>query len=476
LGRPWVASVAKKKKKFLKDFIRDVGKAVGEKPAEVNCTDIGKNLMVEEFHVDFSLSGTAAEELERQLADGDCWLLTTAPLREMFEDGDIEMLKSLGDHLSQRDCAEAFKKALGRGSGAQEVVGVGKIDSGVLGVLVTADKADRLVRNIEPAVKTACKGFDLEISRVRRGAEVLHVGYAIDVYRANLSRENPEHGRIDASSLVRQLNGRGFTDALASELEAQGLPAQVSMKTRAASRQLGQLELVLRWGEVVGHPRQDFLDGVCFVYCEESLAHIVDFRCHTKAGGIHDGPAGAAAERRTLSIARAVHHSDGWVEAAEDDCHRLVVDLQALPLEVTDLYFVMMASEYDAMAQFPDPAIEIRDCGTQRQLSEYCCKDTAGAEALIMGRLARTEGGTWLFYAMGAPTEGNVQNYDPVRQVLAQVQKGYSHWERREVLVKLRIMLRNGYIDEGPTGNFARMLWAVLRLPTPVFQLLVMML
>lgn len=474
-GRPWVVSVAKKKKKFLKDFIRDVGKAVGEKPSDVSFTDISKELMADEFHVDFSMSGEAAEELERQLADGDGWLLSAAPLREIFEDGDIVMTKSLGDHLSEKICAEEFQKALGRGSGVQEVVGFGKTDSGVLGVLVAADKADRLLRNIAPSVNKACRGFDLEVSRVKRGAETLDIGYAIDI--CNNAHENPDGlGRIDPGSVVRHLNGRGFTDAFNSELEARGLPAEISVKTRAASRQLGQVELVLRWGEVVGHPRQDFLDGVCFVYCEESLAHIIDFRCHSRAGSIHDGPATPAAERQSLSIARAVHHSDGWLEAAEDDCHRLIVDLQALPLEVTDLYFVMMASEHDAMVQFPEPAIQIHDCGTRRLLSEYCCQDTAGADAVVMGRLSRPDGGTWLFHAVGAPTEGNVNNYGTIRQVLAQVQKGYSHWERRETLVKLRVMLRKGYIDEGPTGNLAQMLWAVLRLPTPVFQLLVMLL
>lgn len=322
----------------------------------------------------------------------------------------------------------------------------------------------------------AAKPFDIDAEEVLDTPDVLEVDYAVSIASGFRS--------VPTSSVIGRANDACFASEIQQRLAAQRLPAQVSVKTRAASRELGQLEVTLRWDLAApgaeAAPVQKFLDGACMVYVESLLAQVVDFRSAHQNQMTHDGSETPARGHMCRSINRAIRHS-GDLPVGDVGEHRLEVDLLALPLEVTDLYFVLSAFESDDLSSFPNLVVEIRDLFSKRSLSQHCIPDVRDlatcqgqpCRAALMGSLTRHDG-RWLFNVLNATTDGNIRNYDPIRQAIAIRQAGYLHWERRAFLVRLRVMCKREFITENSTSEFAHFLWRLLRLPTAIFQLVVM--
>merc|ERR1719443_2561737 len=207
------------------------------------------------------------------------------------------------------------------------------------------------------------------------------------------------------------------------------------------------------------------------VYSEGALAQIIDFRSAHEEG-VFDGPSSPKAHSLCRAVNRSIQHTGDEMTDKGGE-HRMMIDLVALPPEITDIFFLLAAFECDDLSAFPNPAVGIFDGISGRQLSQYCLSSAGKTQAVVMCSLSRPDGSRWVVNGLGIPSAGNVRHYDPIRATITSRQEDYNRWERRETIVKLRAMVKTGRMTEASTSDYALFLWRVLRMPMTSFQLVV---
>jgi stress response protein SCP2 len=477
IDRPYtLVRGAKQKQQFIEAFTRDVAKGVGSEPTGI---EISAGSIV----VDFTLPRQAAEELNRQLDDPQSYLLSRAKSKQHFREARLSVVESLGDRLADPSIQDSLRDGLSKkgllrrsttstsqlSDAGSEFMCAGSGDTGVIATLVQQDQIKALRKVFEKCVKEILP--DCVQENVSEGPEELEIGYTIDV--VTVKKDN---ARVDDAIVRKIINEEEVLPRFQNELRELGLPARVSFNKPPASRPLSQLEFRLRWdypvvagGEV--KPIQDYLDAICMVYAESSLLQIVDFKSATEGSHTYDGPKSSSSQELCKAINRAIRHSGDDLKDTGGE-HRMMLDLDALPPEATDIFFILATFETDDLSAFPNPEVGIFDASSNRRLTQYHLDSAGKSQAVIMCSLSRIENSSsWIVNGLGLPSKGNVRHYDEIRASIGSRQDDYLRWERRQDIVKLRAMLKTERLNEGSTNDYASFLWRVLKMPTPVFQL-----
>jgi len=471
------ATVRSKPQPFIDKFRKDVEKALGKAP--VNCELKALRSGGQSDHkagsiaIDFTLPRDLALQVATQLKDSTSYLLSEAKMRTLFAEAEVTVVEPLGERLTSKELQQNLHEALGKRATVDEVVGIGSGEAGVIAISLTAKEAKKIK---EAHFVTKCiKEFfpDAALGELQEGVEELDWEYTVDVQ----SRVGDTGDRKDGGTVVQELNGGSMTSKLEQKLLEKDLALNVLVKDKASSRGLSELEFHLEWEHPVNlDPTQvlvkDYLDGICMIYSGEELSEVVDFRSAIEQQLVYDGARTPEAASLARSIGRAIRHS-GDMMSDKGGEHRMWADLDALPLSVTDLFFVLASFASGDLSLFGNPLVQIHDAVLGRQLTQYNLGEAGDAQAVVMCSLSRDpDHGIWVVHGLGIPTQGNAKNYGGIRETLTKLQGGYSRWGRRKDIVLLRSLHEHARVSENSKSEFADTLNSVLGLPIPIFQLL----
>mmetsp|Transcript_70340 Transcript_70340/g.218171 ORF Transcript_70340/g.218171 Transcript_70340/m.218171 type:complete len:717 (+) Transcript_70340:3-2153(+) len=446
------------RKAYLDKFVKDVQKATGARPEDMEIT-AGSILL------DFTLPRAPAEELVRQLGDPTSFLLTKAKLKASFADAEYQRRKCVGDRVNDPSMHSSLHASLGRKATVDEVMGIGEADDGVVALCCPEKQVKKLREPLAKAVFIALKDLGVDLEPVRVCPEECELSYRINV----VNGLDPTGAKLDGGTVVKKLNNSDFPRELVMDLVERGLSnPDVKVGSKATSRQLTQLEVLLKWDQ---QGSAESLDGICMVYEEENLMQIMSLAADNEPGMGEEGKTRQEIQR-CRSISRAVQRNGESTRGQ----HLMTMDLAALPPEVTDMYFVLAASGGSTLRTFPEVSVQIQDAFSKQVLTEYRTESGSGAEAMLLCRLSRTgtQARKWILRGLGAASGGSAADYEPLIETVAGLQAGYLRWERREDLVKLRVLHKLGRMSQASTSNFALFLQGLLELPVPVFQLVVL--
>lgn len=441
-----------KRQRFIDSISNDIQKAVGERPSEVN-------VLAGSIIVDFQMTRMKAEEIGAQLLDSSSFLLTKAKSQQYFKAAKLKAVDALGQRLKD----PALQKTLGDAiKGRPQMYAIGEVDEGYLALaLPNAKQAAAIKKPLDQVVRKQLQ--DVEFTEIQEHPEELQIDYTIDVMHVGA-----------AGDLLKALNEESAIWHIKDLLGEAGLPTPISVVTAATSRKMAEMEFRLQWeqAEVTKtdvRPIQAKLDASCFVYAEDELVRLIDFRQHL--GEDARNAANVTADRK--AVERAVNRAvrDNSRDAGPKE-QRTRIDLNGLPVEVTDLYFVLSTFEADDLRSFSETSAALVDVSRNSELTRFSVKSPGHFKAVVLCGLTRHERG-WVMYGLGQASDGNSKHYDPIVRLLNEKQSFHLNWERRKELVKLRILHHGGRLAKESTSSFAQLLQDVLNLPPAVFQLLV---
>merc|ERR1712046_471536 len=94
--------------------------------------------------------------------------------------------------------------------------------------------------------------------------------------------------------------------------------------------------------------------------------------------------------------------------------HMMEVDLNLLPPDVSDLYFILSAYKCDDMSLFPTPSVRMTNAECpEHALMEYQIARAGTSEAVVMCSVCKPAE-AWIVEAIGQTCSGKVVNYDPL--------------------------------------------------------------
>jgi hypothetical protein len=460
---------------FVDAFLDDVSQAVGQRPENVSVAADHRGgrarFRAGCIQVEFCLPRDEAKEMSRQLGDEAGYLLSRAKLRGHFQESELQLVLAVGDRLMEQETVDGFtaefRKKLPKGS-LKEVLGSGAGDQGTIGLAVTRGTAKLQAALVKKVINAAMPEYPgIEIGEVEECEEEFVLNYTVDAI-SNKSNEG-----VITSSLIKDLSSASSMETLMSLLRDKCLDVDIEQLTVPSSRSLSKLEFHLEWSLPADATHQDHLDGVCMVYSSSHLSQVIDFRSAATEHLVHDGESSGEVASLCRSIGRAIRHG-GDEQTPSGGEHRISMDLDALPLSVTDLYFVLACCDGRDLSYFNNIQVQIHDAVMERQLTNYGVADAGDAQAVVLCKLARdADHGKWVVHGLGFPAEGNIKDYGPIRSLLAEKQGGYSRWHRRKDLILLRALHKERRMTENATNEFAQLLWRLLKLPIPAFQVVV---
>ncbi|CAK0856507.1 unnamed protein product [Prorocentrum cordatum] len=393
------------------------------------------------------------------------------------------MVEPLGKRLADPDLHAKVRSAMG--VPINEVVGVGTdyfSDTGVFAVAVacsstkpakTAQTIEKVKTKLVATVKELMS--DAEQGELMEGPALLLAAFTVDVLIGHrflvqskplkrLSAVAPaavDRRRLKTvDTVVRELNEPGCGEKLMEELTKIGFPASVTPVDKAASRGLSKLEFILQWGSsrTGSGSTRDWPFGICMVYEGGRLVQIVDV---VSAGGVrYDGEESEESAALARAVSRAVRHRGdaGGGGAALG----VEVDLSALPLQVTDLYFVLAEAEARGPPRLAGSTVAVRDAACGRVLTEYIVDSTCDSRAAVMCSLSKDpDHKKWVVHGLGLKSRGSATQYGPIRETIAARQAGYLRWERRAAIVTVRTLHKLDRLKRGSQSKFASLLWGV---------------
>lgn len=382
--------------------------------------------------------------------------------RQIYADAKLELLTPLGDRLMTNEFADgmvAELRAKAPKFPVKEILGVGSGDTGTVAILMTGgSKVPKAV--VKQAIATTLTDYpDLEIDNPVECPEELTLDFTIDVITTTRGGVH-----YSAADVVDELNDSEFNRKLTSVLAKRRFDVQIESSAHAHSRSLSQLEFFLEWdgkGDVPEGP-----EGMCLVYTGSDLVQLIDWRSGHEDLRLQDAVSKGRSEDYLRSIGRAVKHTTGE--------HRISADLDAMPLDVTDMFFVVAAPEGKDLAQYANTRVRVQDSLLGRELTEYNIGTPENSEAMVMCSLTKErEHNKWVVHGLSLPTTGGFKDTQQILSVLAEHQQGFLSWDRRKTLVTLRALHRLKRISKNATNQFAQLLWSLLDLPVPAFQMVV---
>mmetsp|Transcript_117177 Transcript_117177/g.304044 ORF Transcript_117177/g.304044 Transcript_117177/m.304044 type:complete len:1140 (-) Transcript_117177:186-3605(-) len=460
---------------FVEAFHDDVCKAVGMRPENVSVAADHRGGRARFrpgcIQVEFGLPRDEAKNMVSQLGDESSYLLSRAKLRGHYQESELQLVLAIGDRLMEQEVIDGltvdFRKKIAKGA-LKEVIGSGAGDRGTIGLAMARGAAKPQPAVVKKVVNAALPEYPgIEVGEADECPEEFVLNYTIDA----ISSKSGEG--LTASSLIRDLSASGVMDSLMSLLRDKSLNVDVEQLTMPSSRGLAQLEFQLEWSMPAESTSKDLLDGICMVYSGSHLSQVIDFRSCVEDHAVHDGESTGEVVSLCRSISRAVRHS-GDERTTTGGEHRIAMDLDALPLGVTDLYFVLACCDGRNLSQFKDTRVQINDAVLGRRLTDYSVSAHGKDQAVVLCKLARDpDHSKWCVYGLGFPATGSINDYGPLRSMLAEKQDGYCRWYRRKDLVLLRALHKERRLTECATNEFAQLLWRLLKMPIPAFQVVV---
>eukprot|EP00931_Biecheleriopsis_adriatica_P030884 TRINITY_DN18150_c0_g1_i1.p1 TRINITY_DN18150_c0_g1~~TRINITY_DN18150_c0_g1_i1.p1 ORF type:complete len:1183 (+),score=265.25 TRINITY_DN18150_c0_g1_i1:81-3551(+) len=451
-------------KQFLDKVLKDLShkKACNIKPENTNIVEVNKKVAL-----DFVLPQAPAVELATQLMSPDSYLKCTAKLRNLWKDARLEAMDLLRDRLDSHALREELQFSFGKKIKPEAIAGLGQGDhQGVVAFKVANAKEGKKVKNSLAKAMKECLPAAVADDPPKESPGQREFDYTIDLLR------DPD---CDGSQVSELISSQTFLDEVTEKL-TQRIPTTVELRPDIQTKRLKQVKFDFGWRAAPVGPldiglMQDHPDIVCLVYSRSKLVGVVDTK---SAEGIEGGgftdlstPDGA---KRSFPNINIVADSNGALHVS--------VNIEALSPSVTEIYFALSAFEVDDFGHFLEPTVKVHDDATGRLLSSWTgpnCQKNADVptKSLILCSMSWTQSQNWAIRTLGTyMKEGSARDISPFQRMLEDHQAHYDRWLRREPLVKLRVLHQLKWLSRSSTNHFAQLLWQVLDLPLPVFQVL----
>jgi hypothetical protein len=440
-------------KQFMEKVTKDLAhkKACNARPEDASLLEHEKNIAM-----DFAIDQSAVAELLRQLSCPESYLRNQGKLRGLWANARLEPRDLLGDLLRSAKLADNLRFSLGKKASPEAIAGLGEGYRGVLAFKVAnAKEGKKLKTNLGKAIKE-CLPSAVADDQVKESLGTRGFQYIVDVVKSP--------GRV-TDEVVQRVQSEDFSSELSGQM-TEILPATVRLNGDTASQRLDQVEVHFKWrnaptGPTEAAPIQDHPDIVCLLYGQSRLLSVVDTKTADCEGGgqIIAGP-----------IIRGFTNVD--VRFANGALYVAIKIAELSPL-VTDIYFALSAFESDDLQSFLEPKAIFRDVLQGRELTVCEAPACDGpTKSAIICSMSRSYGGNWVVQGIGAHCEGSVRDIGPFTRIVADRQARYDRWERRAPFVHLRVLHKLQWLSRSSSSRFAQLLWFVLDLPVPVFQVL----
>jgi stress response protein SCP2 len=115
------------------------------------------------------------------------------------------------------------------------------------------------------------------------------------------------------------------------------------------------------------------------------------------------------------------HSSDDMDDANKRGHQNITAKLDKLPPEVTQLYFVLSSYTSPTIGHFKTPGFKLIDeTQPDKPLCTYQLEQATESQAVIMCCISRVGQGMWQVIQVGKLSKGNVNDYDPIEQSIAE--------------------------------------------------------
>lgn len=442
---------ADKRKKWTESIMNDIQKAVNEAPLD-------SKVFAGSIILEFQMTREQATELAKQIQDPTSWLLTKGKNRKAFQRATMQSVEALGARLSATRFRDEVEERIKSKTFKPRVVAVGKGDRGAIACLVNDKKeAKWMKKQLDSVVRKLLE--DVEFTEVVEHSEYLDIDFSVDIMDAGKGRE-----------IVETLQDPESTTKIADLMAIyEGIDTNVSVVSPAASRKLADLEVVMKWS-AKSAAVMDGLDCSCFVFAEEHFLHCANFSGaaagQDAAGASGTSKDGFHQEELIKKVKRALRHCAPTSEHAQEA--RMIVDVSAMPMEVTDLFFVMSSFEADDLSSFTSPSFSLIDVAREQELTTYSFAPQSTRSAIVCN-LSR-HNNAWVVHGVGKPCMGDSRKTEELLNVLADFQGRHLNWERRRELVKLRVLQNCGRMAKSSGSDFALLMQMIMELPVEVFQ------
>ncbi|RUS21994.1 hypothetical protein BC937DRAFT_90714 [Endogone sp. FLAS-F59071] len=139
---------------------------------------------------------------------------------------------------------------------------------------------------------------------------------------------------------------------------------------------------------------KDFLDGTCLVYRENSEVLVYDYQHQYRPPFPY------------------VEHSGDKMN--NNGRHEISVDIENLPQDVLQLYFVLSSYGSPTIKHFRNPSFQMFDkTRPDELLCQYRIADAGNSQAVVLACVSRCDQG-WQATAIGRLSSGNVDDYEPI--------------------------------------------------------------
>ncbi|CAG8541428.1 3135_t:CDS:2 [Funneliformis mosseae] len=171
--------------------------------------------------------------------------------------------------------------------------------------------------------------------------------------------------------------------------------------TRAES--IKNLTFDLFWG-YPANGNQDYLDGTCLLYMGDTFYRKYDY-----------------ASVFYPSFPHMKHSGDLMDNANKRGHQQITANLDQLPAEVTQLYFILSSFKSPTIGHFQTPSFNLVDqTQPDKPLCTYQLDQAANSQAVIMCCVTRVGQGMWQVIQIGKLSNGNAENYDPIEYSIIQ--------------------------------------------------------
>ena len=153
---------------------------------------------------------------------------------------------------------------------------------------------------------------------------------------------------------------------------------------------------------------RDFLDASCLIFNNNNYLGTVNYISGEWPGEI-----------------KAIQHSgDGMDDANQKGFHTMDIFLKKVPAEVTHLFFALSVWTTPSMSHFKSPALRFYDAAKkEKDLCSTSLVHAANSEACVMCYVKRKPKG-WDIFESGHLSDGNANNYDPLKETIQKVISG----------------------------------------------------
>lgn len=171
-----------------------------------------------------------------------------------------------------------------------------------------------------------------------------------------------------------------------------------------------------------GTEKRDYLDASCLIFEGDKCVRTIDF--------VQKNPLMLVILKKHKGIKQkewGVKHSGDRMDDRKRMGHHFIdVDIEDIPREVTNLFFVLSAWNAPTISRYPNPSLSFYEkSAPDANLCSTTFTHASDYSAVIMCSLSRTRNG-WVVYENGQTSNGNAKDYDLIKQTVQKlIQEGF---------------------------------------------------